>query len=240
MVPRPSPLVAHFPFTASTRTRRWCPRCWINAWALRTRRRAGDSVGRLGRTSSAPSCVWKSLRRRGGCADDFDFRAGRLRGREFVALPHAVPASISRSSGAQQERPEKYPSLKQELLQDGARVPRSRRAHAQALRAGGRKDMTRPRAQSAGLGQEIRPAPRGQPPARQRINGNMLVKAGHMRCGQPPDVRVCAPDEPAALLHQPARRGTSPPCERLTGRRRIFYMRSRPRHPQLLEGRRRR
>ena len=56
--------------------------------------------------------------------------------------------------------------------------------------------------QSAGLGQEIlalRHA--GQPlgKARQRINGNMLVKAGHMRCGQPPDVRVCAPDEPAAV-----------------------------------------
>ena len=51
--------------------------------------------------------------------------------------------------------------------------------------------------QSAGLGQEIlalRHA--GQPlgKARQRINGNMLVKAGHMRCGQPPvraGLRLC-------------------------------------------------
>ena len=60
------------------------------------------------------------------------------------------------------------------------------------------KDTTRSAPQSAGLGQEIlalRHA--GQPlgKARQRINGNMLVKAGHMRCSPPPGVRVCA-DEP--------------------------------------------
>jgi hypothetical protein len=78
--------------------------------------------------------------------------------------------------------------------------------------------------QSAGLGQEIlalRHA--GQPlgKARQRINGNMLVKAGHMRCGQPPDVRVCAPDEPAALLHEACPPWNSHrPGERLTEKHR--------------------
>ena len=78
--------------------------------------------------------------------------------------------------------------------------------------------------QSKGLGQEIlalRHA--GQPlgKARQRINGHDLVKAGHMRCGQPPDVRVCAPDEPAALLHEACPPWNSHrPGERLTEKHR--------------------
>ena len=82
--------------------------------------------------------------------------------------------------------------------------------------------------QSAGLGQEIlalRHA--GQPlgKARQRINGNMLVKAGHMRCGQPPDVRVCAPDEPAALLHEACPPWNSHrPGERLTEKHRAHIL----------------
>ena len=82
--------------------------------------------------------------------------------------------------------------------------------------------------QSKGLGQEIlalRHA--GQPlgKARQRINGNMLVKAGHMRCGQPPDVRVCAPDEPAALLHEACPPWNSHrPGERLTEKNRAHIL----------------
>ena len=71
--------------------------------------------------------------------------------------------------------------------------------------------------QSAGLGQEIlalRHA--GQPlgKARQRINGNMLVKAGHMRCGQPPDVRVCACVEIKILRRARAESSCRPPRHR--------------------------
>ena len=78
--------------------------------------------------------------------------------------------------------------------------------------------------QSKGLGQEIlalRHAGQSLGRRGQRINGNMLVKAGHMRCGQPPDVRVCAPDEPAALLHEACPPWNSHrPGERLTEKNR--------------------
>ena len=34
-----------------------------------------------------------------------------------------------------------------------------------------------------------------------RISGRDLVEMGHMKCGQPPDVRDCRPDDVAARLH---------------------------------------
>ena len=34
-----------------------------------------------------------------------------------------------------------------------------------------------------------------------RISGRDLVAMGHMKCGQPPDVRDCRPDDVAARLH---------------------------------------
>ena len=34
-----------------------------------------------------------------------------------------------------------------------------------------------------------------------RISGADLVAMGHMKCGQPPDVRDCRPDDVAARLH---------------------------------------
>ena len=34
-----------------------------------------------------------------------------------------------------------------------------------------------------------------------RISGRDLVEMGHMKCGQPPDVRDCRPDDVAAKLH---------------------------------------
>lgn len=82
--------------------------------------------------------------------------------------------------------------------------------------------------QSKGLGQEIlalRHAGQSLGRRGHRINGHDLVKAGHMRCGQPPDVRVCAPDEPAALLHEACPPWNSHrPGERLTEKHRAHIL----------------
>ena len=82
--------------------------------------------------------------------------------------------------------------------------------------------------QSKGLNQEILALRHdGQPlgKAGRWINGNMLVQAGHMRCGQPPAVRVCRPDEPAARLHEACPPWNSKrPGERLTEKNRPYIL----------------
>ena len=70
--------------------------------------------------------------------------------------------------------------------------------------------------------------PRRAPPRQlrgKRISGRDLVAMGHMKCGQPPDVRDCRPDDVAARLHTECAGWYGAVCELLRN-----LLRQPPRH----------